>query len=353
MRTAVLLLMTLCALTPTAFSVRQADTLGTGKIVDDDGTRIHVIGLKSKRPRDLVTAIRALHPSQALGACMADLKEELGYPDALVVYYPVGDNPFGGVLIAVVDPQDSARVNYRAKPTVAQALPTRWRDIPTPSLLGSRLQAIFRGYMLLLKGQRAEALQLADSYGVARDTAKAFWNSLRTKSEPFDRDVATEILAFDSVDTHRIVAAAVLMNFEPTQASWWALVEALRDPVNAVREVARFGLRGFVGREEAIPPVDWRPVAGSLYYLLNGTNPSAFLDLLDVLRKTRIDRALAATVLRQGNVFLSGFLEADYAPFRQHIVRFLQYLYDDSRDDVDYWRNRIARETFKAEPSAQ
>ncbi|MFQ5702638.1 MAG: hypothetical protein ACE5HT_01295 [Gemmatimonadales bacterium] len=116
MKRSILLFVGLSSLAIAPVWGQESGTSDHGKLVDSDGTRVHIFGLKAKQPLQLIKDIRSIHPSRPLGACMADLRGPLGYPDALVRYYPVGNDNFGGVMIGVVDLQDSARVSYRAKP---------------------------------------------------------------------------------------------------------------------------------------------------------------------------------------------------------------------------------------------
>ncbi|MFQ5702639.1 MAG: hypothetical protein ACE5HT_01300 [Gemmatimonadales bacterium] len=208
-------------------------------------------------------------------------------------------------------------------------------------MLGSRLHAVFRGYADVRAGSEDVALERAKAYGFSTDSARAFWRGLRNKTLPVDRDLADSTLAYDGDETHRVVAAGILMNFADTDATWWSLVEALRDPDDGVKEVARFALLGFLDTGREIHHVDWQPVQSPLRHLLAGTNPSSFRDLLDILRSTTIEPQLARGLLGESNDFLQGFLDADYAPIRDGVVKFLTYVYQDDHGDVHYWKDKL------------
>lgn len=79
--------------------------------------RVEVMGLNRWTIPMLRDSIRHYVPGQDLhdAACMATLREKLGFADALVMHY-VNSPQSEFLLIKVVEPQDRARVQWRPVP---------------------------------------------------------------------------------------------------------------------------------------------------------------------------------------------------------------------------------------------
>jgi hypothetical protein len=99
-----------------------------------------------------------------------------------------------------------------------------------------------------------------------RADAERLWAWLETRTSERDLHMALQALAGDGVYANRVVAAMVLANFQEHDATWHALVEALRDPHEHVRSMAQLVLANLPdGRR-----VDWTPMLPTLRLLVGG-----------------------------------------------------------------------------------
>ncbi len=100
------------------------------------------------------------------------------------------------------------------------------------------------------------------------------------------------MLKKDGAYADRMVAAAILANFAERDSTWFALVDALRDPSDPVRTASAAVLGSFPSR-----PVDWASQTATLRFLLGGTNVAASELVFSMLARTQISPTLATALL--------------------------------------------------------
>ena len=283
-------------LAPTAHRA-QAPIRVHNEMLETPEVRLELIGLKRWSLAMIRDSLARYAPSDSLTshACAAILRGKLRFADAAVEYYPPGfaGHVKGYFAVPVVEPQDSARVRYRARPR--DSVPDRpdW----------ARALAVFK--------EQNQAFQSAiqwpsfllgrtdpDSVEPRLAAARPLLEFLRAHRTEADRRTALWTLAHDGNTRQRAVAAVVLAGFPSSDSTWWALADALRDQDGMVSATASQVLSAL--SKGAAKTVDWGPAADGIRAVLDGTNLFAHNDLLDALTATKVNPALAAALLRGG-----------------------------------------------------
>jgi hypothetical protein len=312
--------------------------------------KVEILGLQRWTADEVEAAVRRYAPEQSLfsSACQVILRDSLGFPAASVVAWLTETQPgkqVEEVLITLVEPHDSARVQYRPAP--ADALPARaeWNEALAPFtserglLLGGFMNGL-QSYGLVAAGE-AEAAQKRMAGRRGAEEALRLWKFLEGRGSEGDRQLALWTLQHDGNQDNRMVALAVLSNFPEHDESWWAVLEALRDESERVRTAAQVTLSGLL--QSGDREVDWAPAAPTLRHLLNGTNVSAFQEVLRVLTGTRIDPAVARSLLPESRALLLAHLQAEHWSPRRAARAFVAHVSgQDFGSDPKPWVQWVA-----------
>lgn len=307
--------------------------------------KVEIIGLQRWTAEELEAAVRRYASEQSLfsSACQVILRDSLGFPAASVVFWLTEPEPGKQVeelLITVVEPHDSARVQYRAAPADALPLRAEWNEALAPftSERGLLLGGFMNGlqfYGLVAAGQTETAQQgVAGRRGA--EEALRLWKFLQSRGSEGDRQLALWTLQHDGNQDNRMVAVALMSNFPEHDEIWWAVLEALRDESERVRTAAEVTLSALLQSGER--EVNWAPAAPTLRHLLNGTNVSAFQRVLRVLTETRIDPAIARSLLPESRALLLAHLQAEHREAREAARAFVaQVSRQDFGSDSEPW----------------
>lgn len=267
---------------------------------DSPQGRVEVLGLKRWTLGMLRDSIRRYVPGQELhdAACVVTLRDSLHFVEASVVHFemaPPGQPRRSYLIVKVIEPQDSARVQWDSKPLNAfSAMLPAYAPIILP--LTDSTGGLWRGRLLfwLQFSSKADREAAAQRMPAGRGAdEKLVSEFLLSQSDEAGRVRAMKVLRRDGYWANRMVAVAVLSNFASNDSTWLTLARALRDPHEAVREAAGMTLRGLTPRT-----VDWRPASTDLRLLLNGTNLGAITTIFDQLARTQVSAALAPALLR-------------------------------------------------------
>ena len=281
---------------PTA-SQAQASQSVHNDILETPTARLELIGLKRWTLAMIQDSLARYAPGDSLTshACAAILRGKLGFADAAVQYYPPGfaGNSKGYFAVPVVEPQDSARVRYRALPR--DSVPDRPDWAAAFQVLRKQNQAFQSAiqWSSFLLGRMHP-----DSVEPRLAAARPLLEFLLAHRTEADRRTALWTLAHDRNAHQRAVAAVVLAGFPSSDSTWWALADALRDRDGMVSATASQVLSTL--SRGAAKTVDWAPVEDGIRAVLDGTDLFAHNDLLDALTATKVNPALAAALLRGG-----------------------------------------------------
>lgn len=229
-----------------------------------------------------------------------------------------------GTFVAVVDKAEKERVVWKAEPEGEGHVPER-----------------FRAMLRRLDADQMTQQVATLHYGVCREKgSKAAIASLSWGQElaPAVREIWQEIAALDTADDlalalwtldhnasadARRAAVVVLGNFLQHDAAWWAIADALRDPVERVRGAATTAFHSAL--EQTPRKVDWQPATTPVSHVLNGTNLMAVHVLAKALVATEVEPALARPLTERGAHALLDYAGADAAfahePARRLLAR--------------------------------
>ena len=314
-----------------------AHAAGAQAVLENDQMRLEIIGLKRWTVPMIQDSLRRYAPQDSLmsHACAAVLRQKLKFADASVVYHTTEGT--GSVVktylaVTVVEPQDSALIRYRG--AFGDSLPARAEWATARRVFDEHNQAfqsaIQRPGFLSSRGPLREA----DSTLRPTLPLRGF---LRAHTTPRDRRLALRTLASDGNWRNRLVAAVLLSNFAANDTIWWALADALRDPMGPVSGTAAQVMSAM--RHVTPRSVDWAPATPTLRAILDGTNLFAHDEMMEVLAATRLDPSLARPLLGDGGFLVLAKLGAQGPSERQAAHRFLmQVAGRDLGDDPALWR---------------
>ena len=299
----------------------SAQAASAQAILENDQLRLELIGLKRWTVPMIEDSLRRYAPKDSLlsHACAAVLREKLKFADASVVYYTttISDKPTKPYMaVTVVEPQDSGLIRYRGP--FRDSLPARRTWAP--------IRAVFEKHnMAFQQAVQRPGFLSSDAPLSKADSALApalpLRRYLRAHRTPKDRQLALATLAGDGNWANRVAAVALLANFSGSDSAWWALTDALRDPVGQVSGTAAQVLATLI--HGAPRPVNWAPATQTLRAILDGTNLFAHNQLMEVLAATEVDPALARPLLKGGGYLVLAKLGSQGMAERQAARRFL------------------------------
>jgi hypothetical protein len=326
-----------------------AQGVGAQVAYDTPHARVEVLGLRHWTLQALQDSIRHRVPSQTLAdaACMVTLRDSLHFADALVESLTYSTRPGEPerhyLIIKVIEPQDSARVRWRAAPRDSfKVLRPDYSAVVLPvtdSLGGLWMGRLLEPLQLYGRDPAERAAAIRPRPQATRDDAERLWSFLDAHRSESDRRTAAAALRQDGPYANRVVAAAVFANFAEQDSTWWALTEALRDGNEAVRTAALVVLQGLPARQ-----VNWAPAVPALRALLGGTNVGATQDVMELLVRTHVSAAFARALLHDNGNWVLTHLRAEY-PGANYSAHALLVQLNSGRDlgaNVTVWARWLA-----------
>jgi hypothetical protein len=278
----------------------------------------------------------APHDSLQSHACAAALRYKIGFADASSGTFTTNDGtPL--VIVAVREPQDSARVHYRVVKLDTLHSRADWRAVSDvmqhrPDIFWPAIQ----NYLDHGPGATRSWRSQADS---AKAAALVRFVSKRTS--PNDFRTARKVLVTSPNMFDRATAALILGNFPQRDEAWWALAEAAREIDGQARGVA---VETLVAISRRYPRrVPWTPVASGIHAMLDGTSLSVVPALTEVLTRTQAGPSDAVGFLRNGGDMLARYLDSSEPSlvWRAHAL-LVQLHGGDLGNSSRPWRDWIA-----------
>ena len=294
-------LMVVAGLTPLPVQAQTSATLPL-----PDGRVVEVIGLR-RWTLEMIQDSLARHAngvSLESHACAVALRYTLGFADASATRYPEPGKPLR-IVVAVREPQDSARVKYRPAPLDTAVSRPEWA--PVVSLMRTRPSVFWIAVGL----HAAHPQQVRLEYGVGEDSVRAVAAAafLRAANRETDRAAAQRTLREGRNVTERAVAALILLNFPERDDTYWALVSTLRESDG----IAKSAAAQVLNRLAIASPrqVDWEPATADIHAILDGTSLFTLRQLSIVLSRTGAGPAQARAFLAGGGEMLLAFAASD------------------------------------------
>lgn len=312
--------------------------------------RAEVIGLKRWTPSMLADSLGLHAPGVSLfqtEECTKALTSRLHfssvYIEKRVIRGAQGDQ-VQSVVIRVVEPQDSAQIHWARIPRDSQPPRPEWADVRRV-FYDARRQVFVEAsddlqlYGLYRKQGAAPAVARAAQIGFDTAHATALWRALERHVSDADRRLAIQTLRRDGSRQNRMMAAAILSNFEASDDAWHALAGALRDPYPGVNVAAMHSLT-MLGNNFA-RTVNWTPATASLRAVLDGANLQAFMPLVRVLTQTHVAPSETRRLLKAGGELVVAHVEAADGRSRETAAAFLRQLAGTDRPTAS-WRAWVA-----------
>lgn len=311
------------------------------RLVLPGGERIEVLGLRRWTLDMLQDSLVKYAPRASLAshACAATLRYTLGFADAGSWLFVFGGDTASQNTVAVREPQDSARVRFRVLLSDTARGRPEWRGARTllsahPALMKFLTRAWPRG----ANAAGTDLEQRTPDEQHAIDSLVSF---LRVHGSARWLAVARRTVFSSQNWQDRVLAIAILSRAPESDASWHALLEAVRDADDRVNGIAAQSLDAM----SQVRPraVDWRPVAAGIHALLEGTSLFQFNKVADVLMRTSVGPRDARVFLRGGGDALLEFLSSEH-PFLSGRSRTLltQLRGADLGPTPEPWREWIA-----------
>lgn len=279
---------------------------------------VEVFGLRRWSLDALRDSVRAYRPGLDLhsAACQVVLRERYGFADALV--RTEEDFPTAGgrverrFILKLVEPGDSLRTRWNVRPlpprdTFSVLRPTYATLVlaATDSAGGLLIGRLLWPLQVATFPPDVRAKLLEARPPGARADVEGMMGFLQGHSSDADLRVAVGAVRRDGFYANRLAAAMVLTNFPRHPSAWYAVVTALRDPNEAVRDAAALSLRTLTrsfstarpGDGAHIDSIDWRPALAELRLLVGGTNVAASEDVFRALVQTKVSATLAGLLL--------------------------------------------------------
>jgi hypothetical protein len=288
-----------------AILMSAAPVVSAQNILETPKTRVEVIGLKRWTVPMIQDSLARYAPNDSLTshACAVILRAKLRFADAAATYFEPSSGGRELIVVAIVEPQDSALVRYRGP--APDSLPNVARY--------SAAIAAFRKYNGDFQGLIQDSAFLVGHSGQRHPELR--WTRLEpvrrllsSEHTAARRERAVTVLARDRNPYNRVMALVVLSGFPERNDTWMTLAEELRYPDGRTAGTAAQLLTTLA--RYAPRTIDWNPAIDGVTAVLAGTNLFGQLPLIEALAKTRVSPALSAPLMRAGAPFLLARLAA-------------------------------------------
>lgn len=306
--------------------------------------QLEILGLRRWTPARMQDSLDRRAPGEFIGdpAVALPLRRELGFAEAVSAFFPAGEGTVRTVVLAVIEPEDSARTRHRLLSVDTAVTDRRAPWTPLVKLAAARPKLVERIAIARATGRLRQVAPEVPPYDLA-DTVvyRATWAVLDSLQTPETLAEARRILATAPYVYDRFAALAILSSFVEQDAAWHGFVGALLEVDGPVREAAKeilVRLTPLVSRE-----VDWAPAAPELRAALDGGALPALADLLQLLVATRIDPEVAGRVLKGGGYAVRLYAGAQHPAFHEPALAFLRQVSGkDFGADFDRWSAWLA-----------
>lgn len=282
-------------------SVLQGQT-----VLETPSGKHEVIGLRHWTIQQLQDSLRAHDTSLESHACAAVIRRELGFADASVIVYLSG---FGRAEkyteIMVVEPQDSARVQFLPNPRDSLPDEPRWQDIILLFASNGNLYNFVANYPQVLYSDQPPQELLARS-----PDSQRLRDLLSAHLSPEELALAAQTLLNDKNRRNEIAAAVILGSPKAWPVAQPALVQGIRSPYAVPSLLSTAFLRYLV--TQAHMPLDWAVAGPSFRAILDGTNLFMYGSVARMLTEAPPDTAYGRRVLSgAGRIPLARLAAAD------------------------------------------
>lgn len=307
---------------------------------NDEGSTIEYLGMKNWTAREIQDSLKSLAPNRPVSACMAVLKNNLGFADAMVMSYYEPEKSSLYTVVTVLE--DKNRQNTVPLPKNEKPPIEKWsgdlnlNDRSNQNLLSNGLQFFGKeNGRLHLNTERV----MKSSFFSEEDSEflKEFYNHIKHKNTEADRLLAHNTLQEDGNKLNRILASIVLLNFDNSKEEKYMMLNQMRSDD---QQISRFSATILKIMIQNGTPVDWLGATDTIRSLLAGTNLHNFTSTIEVLTKTKVSSSLVDKILSNNTFLLEERLQARHGVTKQKTLAFVNQMsskeLDDSSEAVEW-----------------
>lgn len=302
---------------------------------NEAGATIEYLGMQNWKAKEIQDSLRNLAPNRPVSACMAVLKKNLGFDDAMVMGY--FNQNTGSMYTVVTVLEDENRLKpiqlpEKEKPTIDEW--TGKQDLSkqiNQNLLSNGLQ-FFSKDNDDLSIDTARIKQLSFYSDEDAKFLTEFYNHIKNQDTEKDRELAHNTIKDDSNILNRILASIVLLNFENTDDEIYTMLEQMRSENS---QISRFSATVLSIMTQNKSNIDWSGAIKSIRALLAGTNLHNFRTTINSLTNTNISSSLAGKILTDNTFLLQERLQAKHDETRQETFNFVNQISPDELSDTN------------------
>jgi hypothetical protein len=313
----------------------------TQEVLETTTARVEVLGLKRWTVPMIQDSLARYAPQGSLTshACAAILRMKLKFADASATTFGRDGAGRELIVVAVVEPQDSALVHYRSP--APDSFPDMARYHAAIAVFRNHSQD-FQHFI------QDSAFLIAHAAPRSTDMRRNLMEPVRrlllSEHGSAGRRRATKVLARDRNPYNRVMALLILSGFPQTDATWFTLADELRYPYGMVSGTASQIMTTLARYSPRT--VDWSPALDGLEAVMAGTNLFAQSPLIEVLTRTKVARSLAPRLLRAGAPLLLARLRASPEAGRDLVRELLEQLSGEQYgQDVLAWTQWVESAT--------
>lgn len=308
-----------------------------------EGATIEYLGMQSWTAAEIQDSLKSLAPNRPVSACMAVLKQNLGFADSMVMGYYKPDSGSMYTVVTVLEDDNSSnliQLPEKEKPTIGKWVGSLdLTDQKNKNLLSNGLQFFGKEDNLLT----LDTTSIRKSSFFTDEDAEfftEFYNHIKNQGSKEDKTLAHKTIQDDGNVLNRILASVVLLNFENTDDDMYLMLEQMRSENSQISQFSATVLNIMTQNKSNI---DWSGASKSIYALLAGTNLHNFRTTINVLTNTNISPSLAGEILTDNTFLLEERLRAKHDKTRQETFKFVNQISTDEHNDIEEALNWLSQ----------
>lgn len=293
---------------------------------NDQGSTIEYLGMQTWTAKEIQDSLKSLAPNHPVQACMAVLKNNLGFAESMVLSYFTGDENSLNIVVTVVEDKD--KLNPLRIPENEKSTIEKWTgkldldNIKNQNLLSNGLQFFEKeNDNLILNTDR-----IKKSSFLSEEDSKfliEFYNHIKDQNTKKDRALAHKTIQNDGNILNQVLASIVLLNFESGKEEKYMMLDQMRSKDS---QISRFAATVLNIMTQDSSKVDWSGATESIQALIAGTNLHNLGTTLEILTRTKISSSLSDQILSDKIFLLEEQLKVKHKKTRKETLAFINQI---------------------------
>lgn len=302
---------------------------------NDDGAVIEYLGLKKWTAQEVQDSLKRLAPDRPVQACVAVLKNDLGFAESMVLGYL--DQKEGSLYTVVTVVEDEENITPIPLPKDEKPPIERWAgDLELDKMRNQNL--FLNGLQFFEKtGDRLEldnsSLEKSSFYS---DEDIALLEKIHRHITGLDSDedkkLAEETIEADGNVLNRMLASVILLNFDEGDRYKHLMLNQIRSKNSRLSNLSASVLDIMTRDRET---VDWSVSKKTVRAILAGTSLPSLRFVLDILTRTAVSPALAGEILQDNTFLLEERLNAKHDKTRNETLAFVNQISSKELEDAE------------------